>query len=114
MGGADRPVSDWGRPQWRPLSRDGTDKTASGHTFMSAIPLLNLAHAAPGRTERAGARLASVLTGWSRINDRKHYLSQVAFGYGIAWQAVTAVQGEDRTEERPVAGPVHDSTPRAG
>jgi len=35
------------------------------------------------------------LTGLSRINDRKHYLSQVILGWSIAWNAVEAVHGKE-------------------
>ncbi len=87
--GADRPSSDRGDPRWHPLS---TAHSASGHTFMAAIPWLNLARNwgfAPGRRL---AYAGSVLTGWSRMNDRKHYLSQVVLGWTIAWNAVDAVQ----------------------
>ncbi len=86
--GANRPSSDDANPRWRPLA---ADNSASGHAFIAAIPWLTLARRAPARVVRPLARGASVLTGWSRLNDRKHYLSQVVLGWTIAWNAVEAV-----------------------
>jgi membrane-associated phospholipid phosphatase len=60
---------------------------------VAAIPWLNLARSAPNRPARLLALLGSLLTGWSRMNDRMHYLSQIVLGYGIAWMAVAAVRG---------------------
>jgi len=38
------------------------------------------------------AALAAALpTGWSRLNDRKHFFSQIVLGYTLAWQAVDTV-----------------------
>ncbi len=95
--GGSRPTDPPGDPRWRPLA---DDNSASGHAFMAAVPWLNLAHLAGGRPGRWSARFASGLTGWSRLNDRKHYLSQVGLGYGIAWTAVEAVTGREAAEPR--------------
>ncbi|MCB1183908.1 phosphatase PAP2 family protein [bacterium] len=88
--GANRPSSDDGSPRWRPLH---AANSASGHTFMSAVPWLNLAARTGSVPVGAVARAASVLTGWSRLNDRKHYPSQILLGWVIAANAVDAVQG---------------------
>ena len=40
--------------------------------------------------------LGSFLTGWSRIHDDRHYFSQVALGWWIAYLSVHSV---DRTQE---------------
>ena len=90
--GANRPSSSDGNPRWRPMN---ADNSASGHTFMAAVPWLTLARRAgngpsPG-TVRAAAQAGSVLTGWSRLNDRKHYVSQILLGWTIAHNAVWAV-----------------------
>ncbi len=87
--GANRPSSADGDPRWRPLA---ADNSASGHTFMAAIPWLNLARRCGVKGWRRAAYAGSMLTGWSRLNDRKHYLSQVVLGWTIAWNAVDAVQ----------------------
>lgn len=85
--GANRPSSRDGNPRWRPMN---AANSASGHTFMAAIPWLTLARRTEALPVRHGARIASWATGWSRINDRKHYLSQVLLGWTIAWNAVEA------------------------
>ena len=95
--GANRPTDENPSPRWRPLD---DDNAASGHAFIAAIPWLNLARRTGWPQQRWAARFASVLTGWSRINDRKHYLSQVILGWTIAWNATEAVHGNDK----PAAG----------
>ncbi len=92
--GANRPLSENASPRWRPMQ---ADNSASGHAFMAAVPWLVFARGLDHRIYSLLARAASVLTGWSRINDRKHYLSQVVLGWVIAWNAVEAVTGEDDT-----------------
>ena len=93
--GSNRPSSQSADPRWRPLA---DEKGASGHTFMAAIPWLNLARRTGDRGLGAAARFGSLLTGWSRLNDRMHYLSQIWLGYHIALTAVNAV-GEKGEEE---------------
>jgi len=118
VGGASRPTDAPGSPRYRPFA---DDNTASGHTFVSAIPWLHLARARGGggwrrRLGRAAAWAASWGTGWSRFHDGKHYLSQVLLGYAIAWHAVAAVDAvEDRAAADVPAGdaPAHDD-PAAG
>jgi membrane-associated phospholipid phosphatase len=90
--GANRPSDENPSPRWRPMD---DDNSASGHAFIAAIPWLNLARRMGNRNARWVARCGSVLTGWSRINDRKHYLSQVVLGWSIAWNAVEAVHGDE-------------------
>lgn len=87
--GANRPSSDEGSPRWRPLA---ADNSASGHTFIAAVPWLNLAARNRHLPVKYLGRLASLATGWSRLNDRKHYLSQILLGWTIAYNAVAAVQ----------------------
>ena len=86
--GAARPTDNSHGPRWKPLA---DENTASGHAFMAAIPWLTAAKTAGRGWARAAARVGSTLTGWSRFHDRRHYLSQVLLGYGIAWTAVDAV-----------------------
>jgi len=82
--GASRPSEGRG-PRYRPFA---DDNSASGHTFVAAVPWLVLARRVRHPAWRALALVASPLTGWSRINDGKHYLSQVVLGYALAWGAV--------------------------
>lgn len=90
--GANRPSSDDANPRWRPLA---ADNAASGHAFIAAVPWLALARRTRLPVARPLARLASTATGWSRLNDRKHYLSQVVLGWTIAWNAVEATAAAD-------------------
>ena len=94
--GANRPSSDDASPRWRPLK---ADNSASGHAFIGAVPWLHLAHGMGDAPRRHLARCASVLTGWSRINDRKHYPGQVVLGWVIAWNAVEATRDGIHNEE---------------
>ena len=55
-----------------------------------------LARRLQGTYPKWAARCGSVLTGWSRINDRKHYLSQVVLGWTIAWNAVDAIHRDEQ------------------
>lgn len=94
--GANRPSDPDPDPRWRPMA---DDNTASGHAFIAAVPWLNLARASGRMNVAWFSRAASTLTGWSRINDSKHYLSQVFLGWVIAWNAVDAVNPpEDSTD----------------
>lgn len=90
--GSNRPTNHDGSPRWRPFQHANS---ASGHAFIGAIPFWNLARRLHAGWARGLAGFVGTLTGWSRINDRKHYLSQVLLGWTIAWNAVDAVQ-EDR------------------
>ena len=67
-------------------------KSACGHAFMAAIPLWYLAQRLDPAWSRGAVRGLGLLTGWSRLNDRKHYLSQVILGWTIAWNATEAVK----------------------
>ena len=103
--GATRPSDPDPSPRYRFLH---DDNSASGHAFIGAIPWLTLARRAPQRALRPAARVVSLLTGWSRINDRKHYLSQVILGWTIAWNAVEAV-----ADDAPAAAPADEELPCA-
>ena len=114
--GANRPSDPDPDPRWRPLA---DDNAASGHAFIAGIPWLNLARRLPPSAGRGIARVLSTVTGWSRLNDDKHYLSQVLLGWVIAWNATAAVEdtpsvaltaGPSTGEEPAVAEP--DSRPR--
>ena len=64
---------------------------ASGHAFLGAVPFLTAAKMSNcwyGKTLFYGA---STLTGFSRINDNKHYISQVILGWWIAYLSVNTV-----------------------
>jgi len=67
----------------------------SGHTFISAVPFITAARMVENPYAKAGLYLGSTLTGWSRINDHDHYLSQVLLGWFLAYLAVDSVFDTD-------------------
>lgn len=89
--GANRPSSDDASPRWRPMK---AANSASGHAFIAGVPWLTLARRHHLLPVKVAASIGSTLTGWSRLNDRKHYVSQIILGWTIAWNAVWAVEGE--------------------
>ena len=95
LGGA-RPKDNTHGPRFVPFA---DDNAASGHAFIGSIPWLVLAKRCGAPAPRTVAYFLSPWVGWSRINDHKHYLSQVLLGYGIAWEAVSTVEtiGLDET-----------------
>ncbi len=86
--GGSRPGETVYGAQWRPFQ---DSNGVSGHAFMGAVPFLSLAHMTEDPWLRSGLYAASTLTGITRINDDAHYLSQVLFGWWIAWLATTSV-----------------------
>jgi len=85
--GADRPSAEFPTPHWQPLHKD---HAASGHAFIAAVPWLNAARALGLHRWQPLLLAGSWLSAWSRLNDRKHYLSQIWLGWFIAWQATAA------------------------
>lgn len=88
--GASRPTDDPESPRWAPFE---DENAASGHTFIAAVPWIVWLRSSPTPWVKWLAGLLSPATGWSRIHDRKHYLSQVVLGWVIAWEAVDGVIG---------------------
>ncbi|RKZ12022.1 hypothetical protein DRQ32_04605 [bacterium] len=86
--GASRPSDDkeWG-PRYRPFN---DENSVSGHCFLGAIPFLVAAHEMGHPIAAWSMRALSPLTGWSRLNDERHYLSQVLLGYLLALEATRA------------------------
>jgi membrane-associated phospholipid phosphatase len=63
----------------------------SGHTFMGAVPFLTAAAMTENQFLKVPLFLGSFLTGWARINDDRHFFSQVALGWWMAYLAVRTV-----------------------
>jgi hypothetical protein len=89
--GSGRP--DRGDSSWHPFRNF---HGVSGHTFMGAVPFLTAASMTDNPWVRYPMLLGSLLTGWSRIHEDRHYFSQVALGW---WMAYLAVQSVNRTQE---------------
>lgn len=64
---------------------------ASGHTFIGAMPFITAAMMQENIYLKAALYAASPLAGLSRINDDKHYLSQVVIGWYLAYLSARTV-----------------------
>ena len=71
------------------------DNGASGHAFVGAVPFLVAAQLTENPRQKAILVWASTWTGWSRINDNDHYLSQVIVGWWLAYAATQSVERSD-------------------
>ena len=89
--GASRPSTNDSR--WQPFQHF---HSVSGHTFIGAIPFLTAARMMEEPMHKVPFLLGSLLTGWSRIHDNRHYFSQVMLGWWIAYLSVSSV---DQTQE---------------
>jgi membrane-associated phospholipid phosphatase len=101
--GGSRPSDEkpWG-PRYRPFA---DENSVSGHTFLAAIPFLVAAREIGNPVGAGGLRALSPVTGWSRMNDERHYLSQVMLGYGLAWESVQAADLSPGSASPEVAKP---------
>lgn len=82
-----------GRPDrhdsyWHPFN---DIRGVSGHTFVGAVPFLTAAAMTDEPLWQVPLVAGSMATGWSRINDDRHYLSQVVLGWWLAYLAVRSV-----------------------
>lgn len=84
--GASRPTERGS--EWHPF-RD--TNAASGHAFMGAVPFLTTSKMVRPKYLKALLYAGSLATGISRINDNKHYLSQVILGWSIAYLSTKSV-----------------------
>jgi len=94
--GADRPnegESNWGAYQ--------NFHGVSGHAYFGGIPFITAAKMSENPYQKAVFYGLSTFTGISRINDDRHYFSQSALGWFLAYLSCAAVdQGDDRREGR--------------
>jgi len=85
--GADRPEE--GSSGWKPFRGNNG---LSGHSFTGAVPLITAAKMQDGAAMKTLFYALSVLPGLSRINDEKHYLSQAALGWYLAYLSAGSVE----------------------
>ena len=78
--GASRPEE--GGSGWKPFKGNNG---LSGHTFVGAVPFITAAKRQESLPMKSLFYGLSVLPGLSRMNDEKHYLSQVALGWWLAY-----------------------------
>ena len=70
----------------------GHSNGVSGHAFVGAVPFLTIAYMNPdNKLIKYPAYVASAAAAWSRVNDDKHFPSQVFLGWYMAWEAVDSV-----------------------
>jgi len=94
--GGDRPTE--GDSHWKPFHNI---HGVSGHAFIGGIPFITAAKMSENPYQKAVFYGLSTVTGLSRINDDRHYFSQVALGWFLAYLSCGAVEkGNDREEER--------------
>lgn len=93
--GASRPYESPSGSHWEPFQ---DNNGVSGHAFVGAIPFLAAGKMSRQPWAKAVWYGASVLPAVSRVNDDRHYFSQVFLGWYIAWLATNAV---DNSIQRP-------------
>jgi membrane-associated phospholipid phosphatase len=86
--GASRP-EEGKDSHWHPFK---DNNGVSGHSFMGAVPFLTVAKMTHKRLLKYSFYFGSTLTGLSRINDNKHYFSQVILGWWIAYLSVNSIE----------------------
>ena len=94
--GADRPTE--GDSHWNPFHNF---HGISGHAFIGSIPFLTAAKMSENPYQKAIFYGLSTLPGLSRINDDRHYFSQAAVAWYLAYLSCAVVEkGTDRQEGR--------------
>lgn len=88
MLGASRPGETGHSSHWEPFQ---DTNSVSGHAFVGAVPFITAARMTDNVFLKSGLYACSTLTGFSRINDDRHYLSQVILGWWMAYLACEAV-----------------------
>jgi len=94
--GGDRPTE--GDSHWKPFQNI---HGVSGHAYIGAVPFITAAKMSENPYQKAIFYGLSTFTGLSRINDDKHYFSQAALGWYLAYLSCAVVEkGNDRREGR--------------
>lgn len=91
--GASRPGEEPHGSRWRPFE---DTNGVSGHAFVGAVPFITAAKMVEDPFLKGGLYFGSAMTAWSRVNDDRHYLSQVLLGWWMAYLACDAIQQTDR------------------
>lgn len=92
MLGASRPGETNHWSYWDPFQ---DTNAVSGHAFIGAVPFITAANMTDSLLLKSGLYACSTLTGFSRINDDCHYLSQAILGW---WMAYLACEAIDQTQ----------------
>jgi membrane-associated phospholipid phosphatase len=84
----------------------GTAFAVSGHSFMGAVPFLTGANMTENPWAKAALFACSVMPAWSRVNDDRHYLSQAALGWWLAYLATSAVDETSQAQRQFAVTPI--------
>jgi hypothetical protein len=101
--GAGRPSDTENHSHWEPFKHANG---VSGHTFMGAVPFITAAKMSDEIWLKCCFYAGSTLTGWARINDDRHYLSQVWMGWWMAYFAARAVDGTEQDNKHVTVTPL--------
>jgi len=91
--GASRPGETDDGSHWKPFQ---DNNGVSGHSFMGAVPFICAAKMTDNPYWKVAFYVGSTLGAFSRINDDRHYSSQVMLGWWMAYVAASAV---DHTQQ---------------
>jgi PAP2 superfamily len=73
----------------------------SGHTYFGSVPFITAAKMSENLYQKGILYVLSTFPALSRINDDKHYFSQVALGWYLAYLSCAVVEkGSDQQERR--------------
>ncbi len=95
--GAHRPR--FGRSNWGFFKGN---RGVSGHAFYGAVPLISAAATSDSWQAKTIFYTLSTLPALSRVNTDKHYFSQAALGWGLAFMASQAIMKSDQKLISPV------------
>ena len=73
---------------------------------MAGVPFITAAMMSDDPLEKTFFYVCSTVTGWSRINDDAHYLSEVWMGWAMAYIACQAVDGTQKANQHLTVTPL--------
>jgi len=86
--GAGRPDTPPYQSYWAPFQHSNG---VSGHAFIGAAPFITLAQMSDNFWLKIVFYTCSTFVPWSRVNDDRHYLSQVVLGWYLSYLSCRAV-----------------------
>jgi hypothetical protein len=91
--GANRPEDHTNGSRWVPFF---AENSASGHAFIGGINFMNAAMMTDNVPLKSALYVASVVPGWTRIIQDKHYVSQVVLGWWVAYLSASVVDWNEQ------------------
>jgi membrane-associated phospholipid phosphatase len=80
--------------------------SASGHAFIGGISFINAAMMTDSVPLKSAFYVASIVPGWSRIIQDKHYVSQVVLGWWLGYLSASAVNWTEQSKSDWLVTPV--------